>query len=114
MRAGRLRHRVAIQTPVDAQNTRGEVERAYPTVAVVRASVEPLSGRELLEAQQIESRVTCRVRMRYADGVTSHSRILLLGPDGDPAHPTRTLNVLSVIDREQRHIELELMCEDVT
>jgi len=114
MRAGRLRHRVALQTPVDAQNARGEVERTYPVVAVVHASVEPLSGRELLEAQQIESRVTCRVRLRYTAGLTSHSRVLLLGPEGDPDHPTRTLNVLSVIDREQRHIELELLCEDVT
>ena len=114
MRAGRLRHRVAIQTPAETRNARGEVTRTYPTVAVVRASVEPLSGKEMIVAQQVDSQVTTRVRLRYLAGVTSHSRVQLLGPDGDPDHPTRTLHVLSVIDHDQRHISMELMCEDVT
>lgn len=76
MRAGSLRHRVAIQEPVETRDDHGGITRTWNTIATVWASVEPLSGTELYEAQQVQSRVTVRVRMRPYAGLTTKHRLL--------------------------------------
>ena len=76
MRAGKLRHRVAIQEPVENKDVHGGITRTWRTVDTVWASVEPLSGRELFEAQQINKRVTVRVGMRPYSGLTTKQRLL--------------------------------------
>lgn len=106
MRAGRLRKRVTIQqktTPV-TQNTYGEEAPVWETVATVWASVEPLRGREFLEARREGAEVTTRIVMRYQSGIAPEMRATYDG---------HTYDVLSVIDPEERHRELQLMCREV-
>jgi len=67
---------VQIQAASDSRDAHGGNVRTWGTVATVWASVEPLTGRELSEAQQVESRATVRITMRPYPGLTSRHRIV--------------------------------------
>ena len=111
MRAGKLRHRIEIQTVTTAQSTSGEETRTWPTaetdddLTVVWADVQDLAGRELLLAQQASSEATVRVRLRHLDGITS--------ADCRIVHGDRTLEIVAVIP-DGRGRELELLCKELT
>ena len=46
-------------------------------MATVWAAVDPVSGREYYAAEQAQSEVTHKVRLRYRAGVTPGMRVLL-------------------------------------
>ena len=69
----------------------------------VSASIEPLSGRELANAQQAVEETTHRIRIRYLASVTAQCRVTF----GD-----RVFDVMSVIDADERKRELLLMCKE--
>ncbi len=76
--AGRLRHRVQIQKwQVTGQDpvTGAEIGE-WETIATVWAAVEPLSARELIAAQAVQSKVTARMVIRHRDGLTADMRII--------------------------------------
>lgn len=103
MRAGRLRHRVTVEQPSVADDGYGGQARSWSAFATVWASVEPLQGHEYFQAQQAQATVTHKVTMRHLDGVTHDMRVKL---------GSRALNIVSVIDTEERGRELVLMCEE--
>ncbi|KMN10194.1 head-tail adaptor protein [Pseudomonas weihenstephanensis] len=79
MKAGRLRHRVDIQSKVSGQDpVTGEViEGQWVTVwARCPAAVEPLSARDLYAAQAAQSEAIARITIRYRKGVLPAMRIL--------------------------------------
>jgi SPP1 family predicted phage head-tail adaptor len=74
MHAGKLRHRVLIEELVAQTDTAddviqneatGEVDRVWTPIAEVWAAIEPLSAREFLAAQAVQSKVTTRITIRY-------------------------------------------------
>lgn len=73
---GPLKHWVTLQEKITAQNTYGEQETNWETVAQFWASVAPLSARELMLSQQIQSDVSARIVMRYRSDITAAMRIL--------------------------------------
>jgi len=103
MRAGQLRHRLTLKSRSVTPDSYGQDITAATTQATVWGSVEPLSGRELLLAQQVQADVTHRVRIRFHDGVH---------PKWTVTHDSRDLHVLSVVDVEERGIEMELLCKE--
>lgn len=75
--AGRLRHRVDIQQPVEAQDdTTGEmVVTGWVNVyANVPAEIAPLSAREFIASEALQSTVAGRITVRYRIGVTAKMR----------------------------------------
>jgi SPP1 family predicted phage head-tail adaptor len=106
MQAGKLRHKVAIQKLVAGspdQKASGEPDTTWTThLASIWASVEPLTGRELFAAQEHHSEVEVRVRVRYREGITAKMRVVF---------DSRNYDIVAVIDREERHRELELLCK---
>lgn len=75
--AGRLRHRVDIQRPVEVQDPQtGEVNvTAWINIfASVPCEIAPLSAREYLASAALQSDVTGRVTIRYRTGVTAKMR----------------------------------------
>lgn len=111
MRAGQLRHRVTIQklgTRIDDGTGGGSIP--FTDVAEVYASIDPLSGNELLRAEQFEASLTHRIRTRYVAGVHPSYRVLYVDEYADS---TRVFDIKQVIDPEERHRELELMCEEL-
>lgn len=103
LRSGDLIHQVTVQSPQDARDSFGDARPAWTTVAVVWASVETLSGRELWNAQQVQADVTHRVKIRpgAVPGMLPSWSFLFAG---------RRLAVLYVLDPVQQGEHLELLC----
>lgn len=105
MRSGELRHKVQLQ------KLGGRVDDGYgggsesmSDIATVYASIEPLTGSEILRAGQLDSNITHRIRIRYYPGVT---------PRWQVKYGTRQFDINSVADIEERHIQMELMCTEL-
>lgn len=79
LQSGRLRHFVTFESPVVSVDSNGEsVEDWVPAFdsQEISASIEPLSGRELVAAQQVHSRVTTRIMVRYRPGILPEMRVV--------------------------------------
>ena len=109
MKAGMLRHRVTVETPTVTQNYHGESVVTWSSFAVrVPAHVEQLSGRALLNAQQIQPDISLAVTMRYISSVTADMRIKW--HDGTT---NRTLNLVGPpINPDGKRIELVMNCTE--
>lgn len=85
IQSGRLRHRVKIQSPSETQNpVTGEVVLGWADVATVWAEVAPLSAREFVAAQSIQSEISTRITIRHRDGLSPDMRILHKGKVYNP------------------------------
>lgn len=78
LKAGRLRHRVDIQSRQDVQDPNtGDVAPTWVTVwPNVPAAIEHLSAREFIAAQAVQSQVVARITMRHREGLDASMRIL--------------------------------------
>lgn len=83
LEAGRLRHRVRLerldymydsQGDVYQDPTTGETPREWQEVATVWAAIEPVSAREFVRSQALQSQVTTRLVIRYRDDVDAAMR----------------------------------------
>lgn len=104
MNPGDLRHRITIQQLIETRNELGEVVQSWQDFATVWAAIEPLRGREYFDSQQINAEVTTRIRIRYRPGIKPKMRAV---------YGTRIFDIQSVIDIEERHQEIHLMCKEV-
>ncbi len=104
MRAGDLRHKVTIQQKTITKDTEGIPSETWTDFATVWAAIEPLQGREFFSAQAINAQVTTRIRIRYLAGISPTMRV---------SYGTRIFDIQAVIDVEERHLELQLMCQEV-
>jgi SPP1 family predicted phage head-tail adaptor len=112
MEAGKLRHRISIRRSIEEIDAAGApTSGAEALVANCWASVESLSGRELLLAQQTHAETTHRVIIRAIRGVEIKPTMRVKEKVKDV---TRTFEIESVLDREGRGIELELLCKATT
>ena len=101
MEAGVLRKRITIQKKSVTKNSYGEEVITWVTHCQAWAQMEPLSGREFLEARQIQAEGMVRFTLRYQDGIVPEMRVLF---------GTRTFNIQSAIHVEERRREIQLMC----
>lgn len=107
MDAGKLRHRVTIQTRGQTQDeTTGVISDSYTTFATVWAEVRPASVREFIAAGIEGSKVTVAVKIRYLAGVKTSMQII---------HGDNTYNIEGVLPDPDSGIEwLTLPCSEVT
>ena len=104
--AGRLRHRITIERPDRQQdrNTGEWIPRWVPAWEGVPAAIEPLSAREFIAAQAVQSEVTARIVIRYREGVTAAMRIV---------HNGRIYNIHGVLpDPDSGRSYLTLPCSE--
>lgn len=104
--AGALRHKVTIQRQELAQNpVTGAMVATWVTVwERVPAAIEPLSAREFIAAQAVQSEVSMRITIRYRDGVKASMRIL---------HNGRIFNIQGVLaDLDSGRSYLTLPCSE--
>lgn len=104
MRIGQLRHRVTIQSKTTVRDKEGFEAEVWTDVTTVWAAVEPLRGREYFAAAAVHAENTVRIRMRYRSGVTPEMRV---------KYGTRLFDIISVIDVDERHQELQVMVKEV-
>ena len=74
--AGIHGHAVTIQTASDGQDARGGPTLTYSTFSAWSAVIQPLTGKELVEAQQRHATVTHRMYGTWVSGVTPKHRVL--------------------------------------
>jgi SPP1 family predicted phage head-tail adaptor len=101
MQAGRLRHRVTLQSYSESLSALGEPLKTWTDLATVWADVSPERGKEAIAAMQINASVMHRVRIRYREGLTPKMRVVF---------GTRTLQVEAVLNVDERDRELLLVC----
>lgn len=104
MRAGQLRHRVALQTVTETRDAVGGIVSGWATTVTLWAAVEPLRGREFFQARAEQAGVDTRIRIRYRAGVVPKQRITWDG---------HTYDIEAVIEPDSRRRELHLMCSEV-
>lgn len=113
MRAGMNRALVTLETLPDTpvMDSGGQPSDAWTplTTRGIRARIEPLSGRELLAAQQVNAEVTTRITIRWRPLVTSRARVVHAYIFHGAA-VRDVYNVMYPIDLDNRHVELQLMC----
>lgn len=104
MQAAKLRHRIELTRNVPTRNGQGEQVDEWAKYATLWGSVEPLNGKELLNAQQISAEVTHRIKIRFYPDIKPEHRAI---------HKGRTLDIVSVLDIAERRRSLHLLCKEV-
>lgn len=102
MGAGALRHRVALQVKTCGHDVFGGPIQTWETVAVVWASFEAMSTREYFSAQQVQSEVTQRIRIRYRADVRPDMRVL---------YNMRVFEIVGILGNNRQN-QLVLMCKE--
>ncbi len=103
VRAGKLRHRVEIQTLSGSTTagSRGQSSKTFVTAETVRADIQYLIGREGLLAKQLLPTATHRVHLRFSSNIDVTARLKF---------GTRILNILSAERVDERQREMWLIC----
>ena len=102
MRAGALSKRVTI-LKLNGEPENWETGEGWDEVATVWASIEPLRGKDFYLAYQAQAAVTHKVTIRYMAGIDA-SMVVKFN--------NRRLDVLHLINPEEKNISLELMCQE--
>jgi SPP1 family predicted phage head-tail adaptor len=103
MRAGALRHRIGCWEPVVTQNETGEEVVTYPTSFEVWGLIEPLHGRETLQASQVNAEFDTRIGIRWSpdtDRMNAKWRL---------THLAVIYNIVSIAHVMMGRRELEIM-----
>lgn len=104
MDAGLMRHRIIIQQLGSVRNEFGEPDDVWENVVSLRASINPLSGRDFTAAMKEQAEVTHKVTIRYNPAVKASMRVKF----GD-----RLFRILHIIDTWEQHREMTLMCKEL-
>lgn len=108
LRTGTLRHRAKLQQRSAAQDTLGGQITTWSDVATIWCDIQPLSGRELLAAQAVQSDVEYSVVARYRSEFATPKAVaamrLLYG--------SRMLNIVACMNVDERNRTVELRCSE--
>ena len=104
MRVGELRHRVSIQTQVETSDGMGGSVISWSDVYNdVPAAIWPLSANERLDSMKLELQTTHKIRIRYLSGLTADNRIVF---------GSRTFNIISIINADERNRQLDILATE--
>lgn len=109
MKGGSLRDYITIQARAETRNGAGETEWTFTDWQSMWASIEPLSGREFLQASQIGSNLSAKIRIRYFPGVTAKMRVKHAYSFGATSF-LDYYDIEAVININERFREIHLMC----
>lgn len=101
MRAGRLRHRVVLQSRTTAQNAYGEQVVSWTNTGTYWAAVEPVTGKERFASGERVHEQDVRVVMRYVGEIDTTQRI---------SFDSKVYDIKAVINKDERNREYELLC----
>lgn len=110
MRSGDLRHRVTFQSRATGDDSRdGSQLTAWVDVLVdVPTAIAPLSGRELMAAQAVQSTVSHEISLRYHPVLTNPKTTagmrIVFG--------TRVFNIQSAVTIDERRREMRILAEE--
>lgn len=105
VQAGKYRYPAQIQQRQKAQDSYGATINDWVTVLNTRVGVSPMSGREFFEQKVENPELFHRVFMRYVRNVVT--------PDMRVLYDGRTFLIDAVIDYQEKHQELQLICREL-
>lgn len=104
MIAGKLRHRVELRKPLETVDAMGQGVISYSTEKTVYAQVEPLNGRELVDAQAANSVIDVKVIIRYYSGLTAKWQL---------KHGTHVYQIIALLNLSAGKKDLKLLCKEL-
>lgn len=107
MNPGDLRNKITIKVqPTDQDSYGGKIEDTalWNDFITCFAAILPIAGREFFIVQQVNATVTTRIKIRYISAITPGMRVVF----GEKVY-----DIKSVLDIEERHKEIHLMCEEL-
>lgn len=105
--AGNLRRRVQIQSRATTVDSFGGQSNSWSTLATVWADINPLSGRELLAAQQVQAEVSHQITVRYQASIFANPKAVA---PLRVVYNSRVFNVQASLNEDERNIEVTLLC----
>lgn len=111
MRAGRLHHRLKLQSQTNTQDAFGGATIVWTTVATVSGAVEAFTGKEFFAADRVNSELLVRVVIRYGSewsAIDSSWRI-------EDVNSGRKYDIKTVIHAETRSrpkAVIQMMCTE--
>lgn len=104
MRSGDLRHSIELQSFTSTPNGMGGFSQTWSTAATVRAAIWPTSATEQKRAAAPTMVATHTIRIRHYSGLLASWRIRF---------GTRYFSIVSIIDKDEKHVQVDLLCREV-
>jgi SPP1 family predicted phage head-tail adaptor len=105
LQAGKLRHRIDIVAPTNAQDSTGGISKADNIVyANVWAAIEAVTTKDTLATAEFISQSTHKVTIRYVPGVTARMQVWFNG---------RVFQIAGVMNPDERTKQLVLWCLEI-
>lgn len=99
-----MKQRLTFRAPAEVRSPSGETTLNWDTIVCsVWGSVDGLSARDIMQAQQANVIATHRIRIRHRDDVL-HTHRVVWG--------SKTMEIASVVDRDDRTM-LEILAREV-
>jgi SPP1 family predicted phage head-tail adaptor len=110
--SGKLRHKITIERPIPGRSERGGVRESYePWLTDIWAEVLGLGPKELMAAQQVQSSVTAKIRIRYRPGINAKMRVRWARSEGGSPTKVDYYDIEGPpIEVQGRTNEIWLMC----
>ena len=108
MRAGELRHRITWQKPTVVRSSSGQENITWSTLCTTWAAIWPLRGAEYINAQQVQSAITHRIRIR----MMSADKIVDFDEKCRGLFGSRVFEIVGKINPDERGIYLEIMAKE--
>ena len=99
-----MNHRLIVQQVTATQDAYGAPTNTWSTFANAWGEITPVSGFERPIANKTESQVTHRIRMHWLARMLPTMRI---------SYDSRTFNIVSLINVDERNREWLLLCQEV-
>ena len=106
MNIGERRHRVTFQRSTESVNAFGEPANTWVDLCTSWALVQPLKGAERFSAMQVQAEVDHRIVTR------NRSELAALGPKDRAVYGSQVFDIKSVIKRDHRDKELEILARE--
>ena len=100
---GKMRHRVALQQPVEVTDAGGGRSITWDTVETVWAHVKPLRGNSRIHAMGAAYPVSHTITMRYRADIDGSWRCV---------YDSRNFNIHAVVNPDERKHWTELLAEE--
>lgn len=102
-----MRQRLKLQSPSQTPDGMGGQVTGWTDVTTTWGLVGPLTGRELLQAEQVTAVVTHEIDIRYRPGVVPKMRVVRQGAG------SQVFEIHAVINLEMRNRQLTLLCSEI-
>lgn len=103
VRIGELRHRVTLEEAQRAGDGGGGASVSWLALTDLWARIRPVSGSEVVIAEQIAGRITHEIVLRYRAGLRPAMRF---------TQADRTFHIAAVLDIDERRRLLRCLCRE--